>query len=121
MRTEAAETSPLPGFKIVRRIGRGGMGEILEAVRTGPGGFRKPVALKQLRLDAGMNDTPVHRFFREARISAPLEHPNIVRVKDFLAVGHRHYMVMELLKGRDLLSLCRNLGDAPLPPAIALI
>src|SRR5690348_694263 len=42
----------IKGFEIVRRLGRGGMGEVFAAVRTGPGGFRRAVALKRLVDDA---------------------------------------------------------------------
>src|SRR5690349_15307708 len=60
----------LEGYEVVRRIGRGGTGEVLEAVRVGPGGFRRPVALKRLYGDAAIRGDAVRRFFVEARILA---------------------------------------------------
>jgi len=64
------EPERIPGFQIVTRIGAGGMGEVFEAVRIGPGGFRKPVALKRLALDHALDRKAVERFLHEARISA---------------------------------------------------
>jgi serine/threonine protein kinase len=109
----------ITGFRIVRRIGRGGMGEVFEAVREGPGGFRKPVALKLLALDHALDGKAVQRFLREARISARLDHPNIVRVHDFVVEEGRHFLVMELLRGATLGELSRRAGGA-LPWPLAL-
>ncbi|MFT3710982.1 MAG: protein kinase [Archangium sp.] len=97
------------GFEVLRRLGRGGMGEVLEAERVGPEGFRKRVALKQLALDLSIDRTAVSRFFQEARICARLEHPNIVRVQDLLNDGGRPFIVMELLRGVTLWELVRSL------------
>src|SRR5262245_18866814 len=98
------------GFQIVRRIGRGGMGEVFHAVRVAPGGFRKAVALKQLALDQAIDGKAVRRFLQEARISAQLDHPNIVRVHDLLVEGGRHFIVMELLTGMNLVEALRRAG-----------
>ncbi len=78
------------------------MGEVLEAVRTGPGGFRMSVALKRLAADHAVRGEAVQRFFTEARILARLDHPNIVRVHDVLAVDAGYFIVMELLRGTTL-------------------
>lgn len=76
------------------------MGEVFEAVRIGSGGFRKAVALKTL--NPGLEPKSLERFLHECRITAQLEHPNIVRVYDLLTLNQRHYLVMELLRGRPL-------------------
>src|SRR5262245_59308739 len=91
------------------------MADVYEAARLGPGGFRKSVALKQLRLDGAVDARAIKRFLREARIAAQLDHPNIVRVYDLLAIDHRHFMVMELLHGRDLSLLCADLWPRRIP------
>jgi dipeptidyl aminopeptidase/acylaminoacyl peptidase len=110
----------VPGFEVVRRIGSGGMGEVFHAVRVGPGGFRKPVALKRLQLDHSINARMVQRFYAEARISAQLEHPNLVRVHDLLVVDDGYFIVMELLRGRTVAQLRDELDEVPwwLPLAI---
>lgn len=99
-------TSP-PGYEVLRRIGRGGMGEVFHAVRLAAGGFRKDVALKRLSVDQAVDGKAVQRFLQEARVSARLEHPHLVRVHDLVEHGGVHFMVMELLRGKTLLELAR--------------
>jgi len=97
------------------------MGEVLEAVRTGPGGFRMPVALKRLAADQAIRGEMVQRFFTEARILARLDHPNIVRVHDVLAVDAGYFIVMELLRGATLAELAAHGGDrTPWPEVLAV-
>ncbi|MFZ5445274.1 MAG: protein kinase domain-containing protein [Myxococcota bacterium] len=105
----------------MRRIGRGGMGEVFQAVRLGAGGFRKDVALKRLALDQSIEGRAVQRFLQEARITARLDHPHLVRVYDLLDEGGVHFMVMELLRGLNVLELVRALrpaGPIPWPPLL---
>ena len=109
----------VPGFEVVRRIGRGGMGDVYQAVRVGPAGFRRPVALKQLAAPRTLDGDAVKRFLREARVAARADHPNIVRVDDLVVEGGTPYIVMELLRGRDLLDLARA-APGQLPVWLAL-
>jgi serine/threonine-protein kinase len=95
----------VPGYQVHRRIGGGGVGDVFHAVRVAPGGFRKPVALKRLKLDHAIDARMVQRFFAEARISAQLEHPNVVRVHDLLVVDDGYFIVMELLRGHTMAAL----------------
>jgi tRNA A-37 threonylcarbamoyl transferase component Bud32 len=97
------------------------MGEVLEAVRTGPGGFRMPVALKRLAADQALRGDMVQRFFAEARILARLDHPNIVRVHDVLSVDAGYFIVMELLRGVTLAEVAAHRGDrTPWPEVLAV-
>jgi serine/threonine protein kinase len=97
------------------------MGEVLEAVRTGPGGFRMPVALKRLAADQAIRGDMVQRFFTEARILARLDHPNIVRVHDVLAVDAGYFIVMELLRGATLADLAAHRGDRTAWPEVLAV
>jgi serine/threonine protein kinase len=89
-------------YRLVRRLGMGGMAETFVAVRRGPGGFTQRVCLKLV--------LPFHRgdrefldlFHREARLAAKLRHSNIVGVLDFGEVDERSYMALELIDGVDL-------------------
>ncbi|MDP1824477.1 MAG: protein kinase [Archangium sp.] len=106
----------LPGFQVLRRVGHGGMGVVLEAERVGPGGFRKRVALKRLALDLSIDKAAVERFLLEARICARLDHDNIVQVQDLWMEADRPYMVMELVRGATLWDLSRHLSrQGPVP------
>ncbi len=95
----------VPGFQLVRRVGRGGMGEVFHAVRLGPRGFRKAVALKQLIADQALSGRARQRFFEEAQLSAQLEHPNLVRIHDVVEADGAYFIVMEMLRGVNLVEL----------------
>ncbi len=121
----ATGTPPVvPGYQLIRRIGRGGAGEVFEAVRVGPGGFRKSVALKRLIADQSLSGKARQRFLEEARLTAQLEHANLVRVHDVVTSGADLFIVMELLRGGSFAHVVeqrREHGEVPwwLPVAVA--
>lgn len=85
-------------YRIVREIGRGGMGIVLEAVEES---LDRRVALKVLPAEQP-NPRKLERFYREARTAARLHHTNIVPVH---GVGHDdsvHYIVMQYIEGHGL-------------------
>jgi eukaryotic-like serine/threonine-protein kinase len=92
-------------FQAVRRIDAGGMGEVWEADDTLLG---RRVAIKELAGDP----VAVRRFGREARATAMLDHPNVVRVFDFVD-GEAPFLVLELLEGQ---TLAERLRGGALPP-----
>lgn len=86
-------------FRIVRELGRGGMGVVFEAVQESLG---RPVALKVLAAHAQLDATRRNRFVREAQAAARLHHTNIVPV---FGVGEQDgipYYVMQLIRGEGL-------------------
>lgn len=87
-------------YRLLRRIGRGGMGAVYLAEQL-HGGPR--VAVKVL--DARHSDwsLALEHFIREARLTARIHHPNVVEILDFGSTAQGVvYLVMELLEGRDL-------------------
>lgn len=104
-----AEGALFGGYRIVRLIGRGGMGEVYEAEHAGLG---KRCALKLLTPEISGQPDAVRRFESEARLMARLDHPRIVRVEDAGVTEGRHWLRMELMRpaglgGRPI----RNLDD----------
>jgi serine/threonine-protein kinase len=87
------------------------MGEVFEAVRTGPGGFRRAVALKRLIGDQAVGGVAVQRFLAEARILSSLHHPNVIEVHDVIVGEAGYVLVMELLTGVTLGALVRAARD----------
>jgi serine/threonine-protein kinase len=87
-------------YRIVRRLGRGGMGEVYQAERVASG---EHVALKCVLRELAQDDGALRRFQAEARAASGLGHPNIVDVfaTGTLADG-RPYLCMELLRGHSL-------------------
>jgi serine/threonine-protein kinase len=100
-------------YRLVRRIGVGGMGEVWEADDTVLG---RRVALKVLVQELANDPRATRRFVREARATAKLTHPNVTRIYDFGRDGGVPYLVMELLEGD---TLADRLASGPLPPAEA--
>ncbi len=101
-------------YRIVRLIGRGGMGEVYEALHQRTGA---PFAIKVLAGASAQDDGILERFRREGEVTSRLRHPNIVKVFDFdrLPDG-RPFLAMELLSGMDLAALNAVKG-LPLPLA----
>ncbi len=103
-------------YRVVRRLGAGGMGVVYEAEHIK---LAQPVALKMLHPDSSRDAELVSRFEREARATVRLKSPHVATVMDIdkLADG-TPYMVLELLRGHDL---SRELGRrGPLPPQEAV-
>lgn len=103
---EAASVALRPGdtlgpYRIVREVGRGGMGSVFEAYRADDD-FRKRVAIKTLALGRG-NASMARRFRRERRILARLEHRNIAALLDGgLLPDGSPYFAMEYVEGQPV-------------------
>jgi serine/threonine-protein kinase len=105
-------------YQVGHRLGVGGMSEVYIAMRENE---VAPVALKLLLPHLANDDSSVHMFINEARIVAPMNHPNIVRVLDVGKDGERFYQAMELVTGVSLSSLMRALHDADRRPSPRLV
>src|SRR5262249_30336198 len=105
--------APLGDFRIVREVGRGGMGVVYEAEQLS---LARRVALKVLPLAATLDPRHLQRFHNEARAAASLDHPHIVKVH---AVGQErslHYYAMQFIEGCTLdavIRACRNADETP--------
>ncbi len=102
---EAIAGSSGMSYRPLLELGEGGMARIVLALATGPGGFNKLVVLKVMR--AGQDTTEIRRLLlAEARLSARLNHPNVVQVQEVVeAAEDAPYLVMEYLDGRPLSAL----------------
>ncbi|MGW7529938.1 serine/threonine-protein kinase [Streptomyces sp. NPDC054783] len=107
-------------YRLVRQLGEGGMGQVWEAQDETLG---RPVAVKVISLLAGggsRGDEARARFLREARITAQLQHPNIVTIHDLGETGTEGnrvpFLVMELVRGEGLDAMLRR-GVVTLPDA----
>ena len=96
-------------YVLLERIGSGGMAEVFRAVAHGAEGFQRTFVLKRIRSDRSESSTFVDMFVNEARISALLDHENIVQTYDFGEVEGCYFLTMEYLRGRDLATVLREL------------
>ncbi|MGW1033363.1 protein kinase domain-containing protein [Streptomyces antibioticus] len=89
-------------YRLVESIGQGGMGRVW---RASDEMLDRPVAVKEMRIDGlDPEDTRTRRerALREARATARIDHPQVVRVYDVVDAGERLWIVMELVAGRSL-------------------
>ena len=92
------------GYKILDRLGRGGMGTVFKAKQIS---LNRVIALKVLSSKFAKDPKFIERFISEARAAGQLNHPNVVQVFDVGQLGGLHFFSMELMEGgcvQDLLS-----------------
>jgi tRNA A-37 threonylcarbamoyl transferase component Bud32 len=98
-------------YKIVRRIGDGGMATVYLGEHTG---IEKQCAIKVLNIAYAHQQDAVDRFLREARAASRIQHENVIDITDFgRAPNGSVFFVMELLAGEDLATLVRREGPIP--------
>src|SRR5215831_8295634 len=86
-------------YRIVSKLGAGGMGDVYLAEDTRLG---RKVALKLLPTDLTDNQDRLRRFEQEARTASALNHPNILTVYEFGADGEIHFIATEFIEGETL-------------------
>ena len=105
-------------YQLLERIASGGMADVYRALATGPGGFRKLVAVKRIREHMSEDPEFVDMFVREATLAARMEHPNVVQVFEFNRDRRQYYLVMEFVQGMDLKTALERI-PGPWNPALA--
>lgn len=116
----AAYTGPrrIGPYRIVREIGRGGMGTVFEAIHTKLG---SSVALKLMRNRDWVQPQAIARFTREMKALGRLSHRNVVKATDAGCDDTTTYIAMELIDGLNLSNIIRRLGRLPIADACELI
>lgn len=89
-------------YRILRRIGTGGMAEVFLAKSTGAEGIEKLLVLKRVLPSFARSAKFISMFVDEAKVAMRLNHPNIVQVYAFEQVGREFLLAMELVDGLDL-------------------
>jgi serine/threonine-protein kinase len=106
-------------YRILRLLGRGGMGEVYEARHVVVG---RRFALKFLREHLNRSRDSLSRFLREAQAAGALDSEHIAAVLDFdTAADGSPFLVMEYLAGESLAALLAREGPLPVPRAIAIL
>ncbi len=115
---EALANKPLQGqlgdFRLIRELGRGGMGTVYEAEQLSMG---RRVALKVLPFAALAHEKSLQRFRNEVRAAAALDHPHIVSVYSVGEDRGIHYFAMQLIRGQTLAEYIAGLKASRVVPA----
>jgi tetratricopeptide (TPR) repeat protein len=109
--------SARPRYRIVKELGRGGMGTVYRAEDDI---LRRPVAYKVMPDAIRQDPKALEYFLREARIAASLQHPNIVTIYDAGQDGDQVYIAMEYVEGRSLQEILNLTSPLPLPRALGI-
>ncbi|MBM4359376.1 MAG: serine/threonine protein kinase [Deltaproteobacteria bacterium] len=104
-------------YKVLRKLGEGGMGIVFVAEDTR---LHRTVALKVLHGNAGEDSERRYRFLREGRLAAGLTHPCIATVYEVGESGDRLYIAMELVVGRSVGALLKEREQLPIFQALRI-
>jgi eukaryotic-like serine/threonine-protein kinase len=109
-------------YRLLSRIGRGGMGEVWLAAASGSGGFTKKVVIKTILPERADDPSFVEMLTREARMCGELNHPNLIEVFDFTEHAGVYIIAMEYVVGRSLSQIVRaaRATNQPIPAWFAL-
>jgi serine/threonine protein kinase len=108
-------------YKLLERLGEGGMGTVYRAQRLHIG---DDVAVKLLHRELALDKQALERFRREARLAAKISHQNVVSIHDFSDASDNNekaYIVMELVSGESLGTLLRRAGRLSPQRAVSLM
>ncbi len=104
----SAGDAPIDRYVVLEHLSEGGMGAIYVGKKLGAGGFEMEVVLKQLLPEFTQQEEFIDLFLREAKLSATLDHANIVHTIDLVTAGNEYFIVMEYLPGGDLRTLLKK-------------
>lgn len=101
------QPQPVPGYQMIKMLGRGGMGCVMLASSEKTG---QAVAIKTLLPEVAITDQALRRFMREIEVAAALDHPNIVRFIESGTHNGAVYLVTEYVEGSDAARLADSQG-----------
>ncbi|MFO0722874.1 MAG: serine/threonine-protein kinase [Myxococcota bacterium] len=108
-------------YTLIKKLATGGMAEIWLARQSGVAGFNRFVVIKKILSHLAEEETFRNMFLDEARMSAQLQHPNIVQVYDLGEADETYFIAMEFIMGENLAAIAwRGVKRAsPLSPTFA--
>ena len=112
------QSKVIGNFKIINKIGEGGMGDVYKGMDTM---LEREVAIKSLKPELTSRDDIVTRFKTEAIALARLNHPNIATLYSFFRHDDQFFMVMEFVKGDTLAEYIKRRGTISLHDSIAIV
>jgi serine/threonine protein kinase len=107
-------------YRVLARLGRGGMGDVYLAVNMGPSGVSKLIVVKELREQFVSVPEARSMFLDEARIATRLNHPNVVQTYEVVEEPDSLYITMEYLEGQPLQNIIRGPKRALVPVVLQL-
>jgi tRNA A-37 threonylcarbamoyl transferase component Bud32 len=109
-RPPATQPQEFGRYRVLRELGRGGMGVVYQARHTV---MNRQVVIKVVNKALLDNPDAMERFRREVQAAAQLSHPNIVTAYDAEQAGDTHFLVMEFVPGQSLAEVLHKKGPLP--------
>ena len=97
-------------YRVIKRLEAGGMAEVYLGEAVSVQGFRKKVAIKRVLPHLAQNQSFIEMFLDEARLSARLNHANIVSVFDISKREDTYFLIMEFVDGVNLKRILESLS-----------
>ncbi len=105
------------GYSIEKKVGKGGMATFYQGLQES---LQRIVGVKELHSFLLEDRSFIDRFKREALMLSKLEHPNIVRIYEYIETDKTFFIIMEYVEGVDLKAIIKNVGNK-MPEQIALL
>jgi pSer/pThr/pTyr-binding forkhead associated (FHA) protein len=109
---------PIPGYRLVKEIGRGGMGVVFLAVRESDG---TRAAIKTILTSTSVHPSQLAKFLRETAILRQLRHPHVVRYRDGGVTHAGAFLALDYVHGLDLHKVLRRWGPMTVPNAVRAV
>ncbi len=109
-------------YRLTHLLGKGGMASVYRALRSGPMGFAKEVAIKRLHEALAEDEKILKALINEARLGGQLKHPNIVEIYEFNKIDGKYFLAMEFVDGWTIdriLEFAKQYKQ-PMPPEVVL-
>jgi serine/threonine protein kinase len=108
-RSKAPDDMAEQRYRVIKRLEAGGMAEVYLGEAVSMEGFKKTVAIKRVLPHLAQNEAFIQMFLDEARLSARLDHANIVSVFDISKKDDTYFLVMEFVDGANLKKVVESL------------
>lgn len=102
-------------YRIIAKLGQGGMATVFLSVVPGPVGFNKLLVVKLLKEDLSQDVDFLAMFLNEARLAARLNHANVVQTYEVGVDGDQHFLAMDFLDGQPLNAILRRATRERMP------
>jgi len=109
------KTEQLGKYRIIARLGQGGMASVFLSVAAGPIGFNKLLVLKVLKEELSEDDDFLAMFVNEARLAARLNHSNVVQTFEVGLENGKHFLAMDYLDGQPMHAVLRKSTREAMP------
>lgn len=109
------QTDRVGKYRIIAKLGQGGMASVFLSVVPGHAGFNKLLVVKLLKEDLAQDADFLAMFLNEARLAARLNHANVVQTYEIGVDGAVHFLAMDYLDGQPLHTVIRKAARAKMP------